>query len=81
MTRRVSLTFEDECSKGGEDVISRISYLQIIRESRGKLRTRSFSRVILMYEWLGILFMNIGGMEILRKAKGKKRNLQNGQWK
>ena len=31
-----------------------------------------------MYELLGILFMNIGSMKILRKAKGKKGNLQSG---
>ena len=34
-----------------------------------------------MSELLGILFMNIGIVEILRKAKGKKRNSQNGPWK
>ena len=40
--RRVSLTFEDECSKGGKDVIFRILYIGTIRVNYEKLGTRPF---------------------------------------
>ena len=39
---KTSLTFEDKCSKGGEDFISRILCIGTFRANYDKLRTRLF---------------------------------------
>ena len=60
------------------NVITRISYVGMLRGDGEKLRTRLCSNIILMSELVNILVMNIGIAEMLEKVKGKKENLQSG---
>ena len=53
-------------------VIARILYVWKISKSTWKVKGETIVEIILIYELSWILFMTIIGMEILRKAKGKK---------